>query len=69
MIMDDDVTNGELHRRMVILEQDVRGMSSTLTEIKASLAGQGVKVGVVWAGLGVAGSALLISLLGLVLRT
>jgi hypothetical protein len=65
--MDDDVTNGELHRRLSALEGDMRGVQNTLIEIRTTLAGQGVKVGVVWAGLGVGSAALITSIAGLVL--
>jgi hypothetical protein len=64
---DDDVTNGELHRRLSAIEGDMRGVQTSLMEIKTTLAGQGVKVGVVWSALGVAGAAMVTSLAAIVM--
>lgn len=63
MTKDDDegVTLGEVWRRQVSWEADLRAISRDLTEIKTTLASQGVRVGVVWAGLGVGSSALILT--------
>ena len=63
---DDDVTNGELHRRLSTIEGDMRAVQTSLTEIKTTLAGQGVKVGVVWSAVGVSAAAMVTSLASLV---
>ena len=58
---EDEVTMGELGRRMKGVEDDVKGMGRDLVEIKTSLATQGVKVGVVWTAVGLGASALVSS--------
>lgn len=61
---DEGVTIGEVGRRLSSLEGDMRQVQNTLGEIKMSLAGQSVKVGVVWAGLGLGATALITSSVG-----
>ena len=65
---DEDVTNGELHRRLTGVETEVHDMRGILVEIRTALAGQAVKVGVVWAGLGMAAAALITALVSIALR-
>lgn len=64
MAAGDDMTMGEVGRRLQTVDTDMRAMRSDLSEIKAALAGQGVKVGVVWAGLGMGAAALITSSVG-----
>ena len=62
------VTLGEVWRNVQTLQGDMRGVQSSLNEIKATLVGQGIKVGVVWSALGIAGSAFVLALADLVLK-
>lgn len=64
---DDDVTIGEVGRRLQTVESDVRGVQTSLTEIKTTLASQSVKVGVVWSALGVASASLISSMVTAIL--
>lgn len=65
-VHEQDITLGEVWRGQVAINNRVDGMSKDLTEIKTALATQSVKVGVVWAGLGVGGSAFVLALVGLI---
>lgn len=58
------MTIGEVGRRLQTVETDVRVVRDDLTAIKAALAGQTVKLGVVWAGLGMGAAALITSSVG-----
>ena len=55
---DEGVTLGELHRRITAVETDMRSVQTSLAKIETMLACQSIKVRVVWASFGVAGSAL-----------
>lgn len=50
---DEDVPLGELGRNVASLDRRIEDLSKDVVAIKTSPAGQAVKVGVVWAGLGV----------------
>jgi microcystin-dependent protein len=62
------VTIGEVWRNVQTLQTDMRGVQMSLNDIKTTLAGQGVKVGVVWSALGIGGSAFVLALAGIVLK-
>jgi TRAP-type mannitol/chloroaromatic compound transport system permease large subunit len=64
---EDGVTLGELHRRLGAVEGRMDAVQASLVEIKTTLATQGVKVGVVWAGLGVGASALVMAMVSLII--
>ena len=60
----DDMTMGEVGRRLQAVEADVRATRTDLSEIKTALAGQSVKIGIVWAGIGMGVAALITSGIG-----
>jgi hypothetical protein len=61
------ITLGEVYRGQLDLKHDVSGLKDSVAAIQSTLAGQGVKVGVFWAGLGVGSAALVTSIAGLIL--
>lgn len=54
-----DVTLGEVWRGQLAVSQRVDRIAGDVADIKATLAGQTVRMGVMWGGLGVAAGAVI----------